>query len=1142
MRKTILIAGLLYPVYASLVWYLSSLLGLHGTNAWVFRIALWLLGLAAAGITVWYMAKMNKEETASNTTSLQSESTEDISVLIRDAQYKLASSPSEKGVKLGSLPMVFLVGESGSAKTTTIVNSGIDAELLAGEVLRDGRPVATPAANIWFARRTLFVELAGRYMADPSVWANLVRRLQPASFSSAVKNSQQAPRLALVFLDLERFANFSGPEQLQAAAKGVRARLSEISQSIGVNIPVYVLFTKTDRLPFFADYVRNFTQEEVNQALGVTLPGQTPASGVYSEEQTRRIGAYFDQLASSLCNFRPEFLARENDASLLPGIYEFPREFRKLRTPLVQFLVELCRPSQLTLGPFLRGFYFSGARPIITNERAAAEVKPVITTREPELNLGATRIFTGNLGAAMEAPRAEAPRPVASRKVPQWVFLGRFFNNVLFGDSQSSSAGVSTRTSLMRRILLASAAALSLLYAIALIVSYFNNSSLESRIAKAARSIPAEITGSGSASRDALENLESQRQDLELLEGFHKDGAPWSYRWGLYSGDEVRPQARRLYFEGFRRLLMAQTQATMNESLTALPLTPGPEYKPTYDTLKAYLITTSNPDKSTQIFLSPVLLNRWSNSRNVDAPRLELAKKQFDFYSDTLKIGNPFSSENDTVAIEKARRYLKQFGGVERIYQAMLIDAGKSRAPINFNKLIAGSAEVVIDSHEVAAAFTKPGWDSMKDSLKNPDRYFSAEQWVLGDQTPAGIDRASVSQELTRRYYDDFVKEWRLFMNSASLVKYANLKDATRKLNLLSGNQSPLLALFSLASQNTNVDVPEVSKVFQSVQAVVPPAITDHYIDPANQGYMVALGTLQSTIEAAANLPEITDTVAQRSLDNAMSARVAVRGIAQNFRFEQGHLEAQSQKLLEDPITNVEGMLRGAGPDELNKKGGAFCGDYRRVMSKLPFNVTSKTSATVAEINALFRKPDGALWAFYESTLQKYMVKNPSGYGVKPDSALKISPSFVAFFNRAAAISDSMYTSDSQDPKISYSLKKVSSQTVTLTIDGQPNSDGKRVWQVNGVHGVTSKIDSMGDFPWANVPGLWAAFQFLGEADEWKSQGGNYLLEWKVYVGVGSNREPRPPVRYELDLGNNSPISPKGFSAAVGCIPTIALK
>jgi type VI secretion system protein ImpL len=42
----------------------------------------------------------------------------------------------------------------------------------------------------------------------------------------------------------------------------------------------------------------------------------------------------------------------------------------------VQFLVDLCQHSQLTLGPFLRGFYFTGVRPIVINEVAPVAAAP----------------------------------------------------------------------------------------------------------------------------------------------------------------------------------------------------------------------------------------------------------------------------------------------------------------------------------------------------------------------------------------------------------------------------------------------------------------------------------------------------------------------------------------------------------------------------------------------------------------------------------------------------------------------------------------------------------------------------------------------------------------------------------------------
>src|SRR5262249_26767881 len=132
---------------------------------------------------------------------------------------------------------------------------------------------------------------------------------------------------------------------------------------LGISFPVYVLFTRADRLPFFSEFVRNLTREESGQAVGVTLPMHSASGGgVYADETTQRLTIAFNQLFHSLCDQRLQLLPRETAPENTPAAYEFPREFRKLRTTLVQFLVDIGRPSQLRASPFLRGFYFSGLR------------------------------------------------------------------------------------------------------------------------------------------------------------------------------------------------------------------------------------------------------------------------------------------------------------------------------------------------------------------------------------------------------------------------------------------------------------------------------------------------------------------------------------------------------------------------------------------------------------------------------------------------------------------------------------------------------------------------------------------------------------------------------------------------------------
>ena len=62
--------------------------------------------------------------------------------------------------------------------------------------------------------------------------------------------------------------------------------------------------------------------------------------------------------------------------------------------------------------------------------------------------------------------------------------------------------------------------------------------------------------------------------------------------------------------------------------------------------------------------------------------------------------------------------------------------------------------------------------------------------------------------------------------------------------------------------------------------------------------------------------------------------------------------------------------------------------------------------ATLADVNGLFKPHEGALWTFYDSSLQKLLPKQGAQYVAVPQGTMSLTPAFVSFFNRAAAFSD----------------------------------------------------------------------------------------------------------------------------------------
>ena len=252
-------------------------------------------------------------------------------------------------------------------------------------------------------------------------------------------------------------------------------------------VPVYVILTKLDRVPHFEEYVRQLSDTEARQVLGAALPRNEASPGTYADQASRLLAGVIDSLVYKLGAFRVEMLDRENEPRNLSGVYEFPREFGKLRKNLNQYLVELCKPSQLSANPYLRGFYFTGIRARIV-ERMVSGAMPV--ERAVPQDAGATQYINLSMGRTPAAARPSAP-VMASSRVPQWTFLPRLLPEVILGDKSALAATKqSAPARLFRRILFGTLAFLFALYIFFLIVSYSNNAAIEHRIARDAHALP----------------------------------------------------------------------------------------------------------------------------------------------------------------------------------------------------------------------------------------------------------------------------------------------------------------------------------------------------------------------------------------------------------------------------------------------------------------------------------------------------------------------------------------------------------------------------------------------------------------------------------------------------------------------------
>jgi type VI secretion system protein ImpL len=1133
--------------FPAIAWALGSGFGLAGRGLYLFQGGAAGLGVIAAGVVHWILRK----KAASKPAAAVAGPAGDVDAILTAAQAQLARAKVTKNPSLAALPTVIIAGPEGSAKTTAIVRNGINPELLAGEVYRGETVAPTRGVNVWYGRNVAFVEASGAVTGEAAAWTRLARALRPRSLGAALTGKAQPSRYAVVCFGCEEFFKPGAGEAVPAAARTLRARLGELANQFGVRLPVYVLFTKADAIPHFEAFVRNLSADEAREVLGASVEPDSGNAGTYAERVTPQLEQLLNDLYRSLSSRRLDMLAREHAPEWKPGAYEFPREFRKLVPTAVEFLRELCKPSELAVSPVLRGFYFVGVQAVHVPD-GAGEFAPMQAAETVGAGRSATSVFSA---AQMAASRQAPAAPSRMRKVPRWDFLERVFPEVVLADDTAARLTQGgARVSFVRRALLAGAGAVALVLAIAFAASFTNNRRLQAETRAAAAGVaglPAYQVELPTV--DALQRLDSLRAQYVRLADYERNGPPLRYRWGLYSGSSMYPAVRRLYFTALDRTMFGSTRSVMRSELRSLPDAPRPtdDYGDTYNLLKAYLITTSNPEKTTADFLTPVLMQHWLVDRDIDSVRSDLAGRQFDTYANELRHGNPYLLTADAGTVDRTRAFLRQFAGSERIYQFMIAEADKANPSILFNQTLPGSAAYVVDPYEVTGAYTQAGWTFMDNALKTVDRFLSGEPWVMGEGTAmAPADKAKLVAELRARYATDYVDHWRRFLQAASVQRYGGLRDASDRLRVLSGNQSPLLALFSLVSRNTNVGGAEVKDIFQPVQALTPPAVTDKLIGATNAPYVTALVALQSSVEqAAAARGPAGEGAAAQAVQNASSALVAARQIAAEFKIDPaGQVHTTVQRLMEAPITYVEPLLRSFGASQVNARGASFCAVARPVLAKFPFNPSAGAEATPQEVAQLLRPGTGALWAFYNEALQPLLQKQGATY-VPQGGGTRLTTGFVNFFNKLATLSEAMFK-DTPEPRLQFNVEPqltAGVQAVTFTVDGEPvrssrNRESRRfTWPGSGRESkLTVQVGPGAELVIAGPhQGSWGFLRTFYEADPGQSVGTAHRAEW-TRAKSGGTLPPGARIAVDVSAGPVTSMFRRSYFAGTFCPGTMA--
>ena len=1176
MIRRVLLILFLYEV---LVWTVSYLYApptiVQTAVFWsALGVALLLLGIIGERFVEWwraYRAKRAKVSAPADHPKAppQSEEAAAFAGLIAQANARLAESPRQGGtapLRLTDMPLYLVIGPSGAGKTALMHSSGIEPIPLAGQALTPAGDIATTrVGNIWLARQCVFLEISGRiFDADPARLTEIVNvllgRADVSRWRALFAPPQPAVdlRAALLACDASAFIGEPDASNLDRLSQPLRERLGVLTRSAGHEVPVYVVLTRADRIGGFPEFFCRSGPGDLEQVFGVLnreTPDADPENRVWADRESKRLGRDFQALLLRLDERRRLALTMEGDSARKPAIYEFPREFKKIRTPLVQFLVDVFRPDPLRLGPRLAGFFFTGVVPQDA-PRATGEDSPAMVTL-PGVS-DATDIFRADRTVMLK--RSGVPVDRERR-----TFASEFFQKVVLHHRPVSDRPVAVSSfGPQQRIATAIASGVALLLAIVWSVSWWNNRTLAAEFAKAvaaARAAPADLSLAGLTALDGLRQQLVQAEASDSL----------SHHWGLYQGEKLRQAASAIYFERLKRVSLGRIDGTLASQLlsAAADFQTSPDL--VYDELKTYRTISGACTVDQPLVLRVLQATAAQTHRDLGSEQAALLGRQLDYYSRNLR-PVPVRLDQSEEAEEKARGYIRQAGGVEpqfRVIVAGLQDKlGKLvvRESVDYQGLMDGPPDI-------SKVFTPPGIDAFEQAVAKDNSEGDKDRCVMGESKEAAP--ASTKDELKARYYHEYAVKWREFLAACKIRPFGK-EDAPRRLAALTdAGRSPLLGVVKLIAVNAEVALPSETGVFQAgVEAVkkavsskdprkgtpiaglgllgggapptqkahlqamvmqpallvIPPPF-DRTVNDNNAAYIKGLRDLADAIDTLAHAAQPEQAAKAAEADAVLGkARDAHRTLTDRFsRSDPAGLANPMADFLEQPIrfaaAIIKQPIKPPRPVESDIALRQLCTKLAPTLALYPFKPDSEDDADPQKLKEAFTPKSGLIWKYAEPN--DLVARQGTDWQEKPGlPGYHVSPDLIKFLNAAQQLTDGFFAGG--ELHVDYTLRPCSVHPecdgLKLTLDGKEISPTS-VMQVSfrwpaastdriGVE--ATRVLPGGSYGFGQFDDLWGVFRFFQSADGRPL--GSARVTWCVIRGGGKAKEQQlnPPAQIDL--------------------------
>lgn len=939
---------------------------------------------------------------------------------------------------LYQLPWYILIGPPGSGKTTALVNSGLNFPLEdkfgRGSLKGVG---GTRHCDWWFTDQAVLIDTAGRYttqdshnVADGKAWNGFINLLKKYRKRRPING-------VLIAMGIDELQRQTETE-LVANVNAIRARLQELTDQLGVNFPVYLLLTKCDLLPGFAQYFDMMGKEERAQVWGMTFPEKLQPLQTYHQ----LFGEEYELLSRRLQDNLLGKFHMERDFQRRAAILGFPLEFEKIRQPAADFIGRTFSESRFHDQFQLRGVYLTSG----TQDGAGMQ----------KMLHG----VAGRLGFQQDALLGGAPTQGKS------FFIRNLFQQIIFPEAELVS--VNRRHETKIRWLQNVGYAFTLGGAIGMAAVWSTSYGLnESRLNRADEHLSDYLNARNSlnGSEQPEQILPSAIPLLALRDVYAPSMQDWKMGFGLYQGNPVRKAADNEY----ERWLQQDFFHTLQNQL-AFQLQQNrdiPEYL--HQALKAYLMLAL-PERLDKEYVGAWLKADWQN-RYADQPEQLQALIQ---HYDALTAQEWPQLTADDALVDDTRRILKRVPLARQIYTSIK-DRAKQKQPMDYrlDAVIGHDIHYVFDGEFMAIPwlYTAEGYhDFFKPQQENIIEQLAEDSWVVGQRNEemSELDLATIQASVEKSYLDDYIGYWHSALTRLRLQKSGTLDETVRLLNEVVGGSSPLRRVLEEINAHTQLSRPvidtaaltEDAKALGGIAKAVsskaskltriatlasrnrlvnlpenPATLVDERFEPVHE-LMNAKGNSAAPVERLfAGLTELqmflegissSGSPEQAAYDLALGRMSNGRSDAiGKLKVEARHLPDPVRLWVDALVDRAWGHVLGAARNHVVTEYEVMVWPFyeRSIDGRYPLKKNARVDVTVSDFAEFFR-PGGIEDQFFQQYLAPFVDTRKSPWRSKTvdGQGLGINAFTMARFEQAAQIRK-VFFSKGDSPRVDFRLK-----------------------------------------------------------------------------------------------------------------------